>query len=34
VRETLFDSLSADEQDQFSTMLSKIRSAAVERELW
>ncbi|MFL4475471.1 MarR family winged helix-turn-helix transcriptional regulator [Paeniglutamicibacter sp. MACA_103] len=34
VRETLFDSLSADEREQFRAMLTKIRSAAVERELW
>jgi DNA-binding MarR family transcriptional regulator len=34
VRETLFDSLSGDEREQFGAMLSKIRVAAVERDLW
>ncbi len=34
VREALFDSLTCDEQDQLRTILAKVRSAVVERELW
>lgn len=34
VRETVFDSLSPTEQEQFSAMLNKIRAAVVERDLW
>ena len=34
VRDALFDSLSADEQEQLRTILSKVRAAVVERELW
>lgn len=34
VRETLFDSLSAAEQEQLRTILGKVRGAVVDRELW
>lgn len=34
VRETLFDSLTENEREQFGAMLSKVRSAAVARDLW
>lgn len=34
VRESLFDSISLEEQEQLSTILGKIRAAVVERELW
>lgn len=34
VRETLFDSITPEEQEQLRTILSKIRGAVVERELW
>ncbi len=34
VRETLFDPLSATEQEQFGAMLAKIRSAVLDRNLW
>ena len=34
VRETLLDPLSEAEQEQLGQMLSKIRCAAVERNLW
>lgn len=34
VRETLFDSISPDEQDQLRLTLAKIREAVVSRELW
>ncbi|MGO4385241.1 MarR family winged helix-turn-helix transcriptional regulator [Specibacter sp. RAF43] len=34
VRETIFDPLTAAEQEQLRTSLHKIRAAAVERGLW